>query len=327
MPSSSTSTSQRLLALLSLLQARRDWPARLLAQRLEVSERTVRRDVERLRELDYRIDATRGPDGGYRLGAGTHLPPLMIDDEQAIAIALSLGAAGALGAGIADAAERALAIITRTMPDHLARRIETLTAASSVPGHPQQTAANPAVLLRIGEAIQKSEELRFDYASVVNPDTEPGPPSRTEPHHLILSNGHWYVIGYSTTRDDWRIYRADRIFPRSHNGKHFTPRSVPGGDPAAYLSARFRGSTGPDSWPHWGDAILGIPAAEAVPYVRDGTVEGLSLDTCRVRMGSWSWNSLAVKLALFDATISQVNPPELASAFAELAQRFSATAP
>jgi len=151
--------------LLSLLQARRDWPARVLAQRLEVSERTVRRDIDRLRALDYAIDATRGPDGGYRLEAGAHLPPLLFDDGQTIAIALALRTAASLGAGIEEDAQRALATLQRLLPSHLAHRIDNLIVATSQDRHPTQPEADPAVLLRIGDAIRTNHELRFDYAA------------------------------------------------------------------------------------------------------------------------------------------------------------------
>src|SRR5690349_21580276 len=162
---SSSSTSQRLLALLSLLQARRDWPAPVLAERLGVSERTIRRDIDRLRELDYAIASTRGPDGGYRLGAGSRMPPLLLDDEQAVAVAVALQTAGALGAGLAEAAERALGTISRTMPAALAHRVGALELGTSPAPDAQDAEADPEVLLHIARAIRESTELRFDYAS------------------------------------------------------------------------------------------------------------------------------------------------------------------
>ncbi|MDO9352248.1 MAG: WYL domain-containing protein, partial [Solirubrobacteraceae bacterium] len=264
----SPSTSRRLLALLSLLQARRDWPAPILAERLEVSERTVRRDIERLRELDYVIDSTRGPDGGYRLGAGSRLPPLLFDDEQVVALTLALRTAGTLGAGVEEAAERALGTVLRMLPERLAQRVGSLAAVVDAAAHATATAtrdpshpapggpdgrdggpaerdgpADPAVLLRIGEAIRSRHELRFDYASP-GPRTASERPVRVvEPHHLLFRGGRWYLLGFSPEHEDWRVHRADRIAPRSHDGRRFEPRAVPGGDPARYLAARFRGAT------------------------------------------------------------------------------------
>lgn len=321
---SSSTTSGRLLALLSLLQASRDWPAAVLAERLEVSERTVRRDAERLRELGYAIEATRGRHGGYRLGTGAHLPPLMLDDEQAIALAIALRSAGALGAGIEEAAERALGTVLRTMPERLARRVDGVLLTGRAPADE----ADPAVLLRIGEAIRAEQELRFDYASPgrgTDP-ADPLPVRRTEPHHLLLHGGRWYLLGYDPDREDWRVLRADRIAPRSHTGRRFTPRQVPGGDPARFLSARFKGSNGADSWPCWGEAVLRAPLGEVAPYIGDGTAEAIDEERCRVRLGAWSWAGLAAGIARFDAPFEIVGPPALTRACAALAERFAAAA-
>ncbi|RUR03124.1 helix-turn-helix transcriptional regulator [Labedella endophytica] len=319
--SDSPSTSRRLLALLSLLQARRDWPAPALARRLDVSERTVRRDIERLRDLDYTIDSTRGPDGGYRLQAGSQLPPLVFDDEQAVAIALALRTASSLGVDMEEAAARALGTVTRLMPSRLANRIENLEAASS--GDRGRVVVDPGVLLRIGEAIRVGEELRFDYASPgSDPVGEDAPaPRRNEPHHLLLHAGRWYLIGYSPEKAEWRIYRVDRITPRSHSGRRFEPRTVPGGDPARFLAARFKGSTGADTWACWGEATLDVPLAAVAPYLADGSAEALAANRCRVRLGSWSWGSLAAAFLRFEADVAEAEPAALRAAFATLAER------
>lgn len=316
--SDSPSTSRRLLALLSLLQARRDWPAPVLAHRLDVSERTIRRDIDRLRELDYSIEATRGPDGGYRLQAGSQLPPLVFDEEQAVAIALTLRAAGSLGIDIEEAAARALGTVTRLLPSRLVHRVGNLEAADAAGRRTAQV--DPDVLLRIGEAITAGEELRFDYASPSSSGAEE-PVRRTEPHHLLLHSGRWYLIGYTTEREDWRVYRADRIRPRSHNGRRFTPRTVPGGDPARFLSARFMGSTGADTWACWGEATLDLPLAAVVPYLGDGSAEAVGPDRSRVRLGAWSWGALAAEFLRFEAELSAVEPADLRAAFAAVAER------
>lgn len=314
------STSRRLLALLSLLQSRRDWPAAVLAQRLEVSTRTVRRDVERLRELDYSIEATRGPDGGYRLAPGVRLPPLLLDDEQAVAIAIALRSAAALGAGLEDAAERALATVGRLLPDHLAARVEDLVLTAPVGD--AAAVAEPAVLLRIGAAIRARTTLRFDYdLAGTAADAEPREVRRIEPHHLLLRTGRWYLIGYEPDQEEWRILRVDRITPRLHTGRTFPPRTVPGGDAGRFLEARFKGSADADAWPAQGEAVLRLPIAAVAPYVGDGTVEPVDDEHCRVRLGSWSWGALAASLLRFEAELTDIAPAALRDAFAVLFAR------
>ncbi len=294
----------------------------MLAQRLAVSERTVRRDIDRLRELDYAIDATRGPDGGYRLEAGSQLPPLLFDDEQVIALTLALRTAGTLGAGVEDAAERALSTVTRLLPARLSYRVASLVDGLSATAGGPVVQADPAVLLRIGEAIRSREELRFDYAFPSATAGSTAPPVRSiEPHHLLLHNGKWYLLGYSPAREDWRTYRADRISPRTPNGRRFTPRLVPGGNPATYLAARFKGSTGADRWPCHGEVTLHAPLADIAPYIGDGTAQALDADQCRVHLGAWSWEGLAAEFCRFTAAISHAQPAELRTAFAAIAAR------
>ena len=322
MPTTSApTTSSRLLALLSLLPARRDWPGGLLATRLEVSERTVRRDVDRLRELGYPIHTTKGPDGGYRLEAGSQLPPLLFDDEQAVALAVALRIAVGTGAGIEEAAARALTTVRQVMPARLRARIDGLdVTVAARDGAPQ---VDPAVLLAIGAAVRAREELRFGYSSPARPDE---PPRRVQPHHLVARAGRWYLVAWDPRREDWRIYRADRMTPRTPTGPRFTPREVPGGDVAAFLSARFKGSDGADVWPCRGEVVLECPAADVVPYAADAVVEPVGTDRCRVALGAWSWAGLAASLARFDVDVTVVGPPELRHAFAALSGRASRAA-
>ncbi|WP_346427093.1 WYL domain-containing protein [Microbacterium sp. 10M-3C3] len=248
MPASTApGASRRLLALLTLLQTPREWPAPALAERLGVSERTIRRDVERLRELDYAIESTRGPIGGYRLTAGADLPPLLFDDGQAVAVALALRTAAARGAQLEDDAARALVTVERMLPSRLAHRVDALRAVTAAAS---EVAVDPAVLVRIGEAVRARRELRFGYLPAGRDDEPPGAPLRTQPHHVLLHDGRWYVIGWTPEREAWRTYRVDRMVLRSHDGAEFTPRVVPGGDPAAFLAAQFKGSEGGvDAWP------------------------------------------------------------------------------
>ncbi len=326
MPSSSIpSGSQRLLSLLSLLQVRRDWSGELLADRLAVSLRTVRRDIDRLRELGYPIRTTKGPDGGYRLDAGTQMPPLLFDDDQTVALAIALRGASLTGAGIDDAATRALATLRQVMPARLRTRLDSLDTVVVSPPADGDPPPETQTLLAISAAIRDREELRFDYLSPTVDTDEPhgGQPNRRRihPHHLIAKGGRWYVVAWVPEHEDWRIYRVDRMAPRVPTGPRFAPRGVPGGDPASYLEARFKGSDSINTWPCHAEVILDRPAHEIIPYVRDGLVEALDSSRSRVRLGAWSWAGLAATLARWDADIEVVSPAELRAAFADLADR------
>jgi biotin operon repressor len=316
-------TSERLLSLLSLLQARRDWPGQILADRLDVSPRTVRRDVDRLRELGYPIAATKGPDGGYRLDAGAHLPPLLFDDEQAVALALALQMAPAAGAGVSDAADRALATLRQVMPSQLRHRIDSLQVTAIRSGG-QAAEVDPAVLVTLTDAVRAREVLRFDYSSAEA--TEPLPPRRAEPHHVVSRHGRWYLLAWDLDRDDWRTYRVDRIVPHTPNGPRFAPREIPGGEVAGFVSARFKGSRGDDTWPCRGQVVLHAPAAAVAPYIGDGTLEALGPDRCRLTAGSWSWAGLAASIARHDVPFEVIDPPALRAAFATLGRRCSVAA-
>jgi predicted DNA-binding transcriptional regulator YafY len=317
---SSTATSSRLLSLLSLLQARRDWPGGLLAERLGVSERTVRRDVDRLRELGYPVQTVKGPDGGYRLEAGSQMPPLLFDEEQAVALAVALRIAVGTGAGIEEAAARALATVRQVLPSRLRQRVDALEFDTARHGTDPQV--DTGILLTVSAAVRAGEELRFDYRSPGRPeDAEPRPPRRVQPQHLVVWAGRWYVVGWDPDRGDWRTYRADRMTPRVPNGPRFAPREVPGGDVAAFLAARFKGSPSTDVWPCRGEVILDLPAADVAPFAGNGIVEELGAARTRLTTGSWSWPALAAALARFDTDIEVIGPPALRVAFAELSRR------
>jgi predicted DNA-binding transcriptional regulator YafY len=300
-------TSGRLLSLLSLLQTRRDWPAAVLAERLQVSTRTVRRDVDRLRELGYPIQTLKGPDGGYRLGAGTELPPLLFDDEQAVALAVALRSAIA-DSGIGEAAARALNTVRQVMPARLRHRIDSLevTAVRSVE-------VDVRVVMALSAAVHAREVLRFDYVTERR---------RVEPHHLVTWGGRWYLVAWDLDRDDWRIFRVDRISPRTPTGPRFTPRSLPGGSVASFVSSRFKGSDSGD-WPCRGEVLLDRPASFVSRYVSEGLVEDVGDGRCRLVLSAWSWTALAAGIGRFDADIEVVGPPELAAAFARLARRYA----
>ncbi|WP_236796241.1 YafY family protein [Amycolatopsis sp. GM8] len=308
-------TSARLLSLLSLLQARRDWPGALLAERLEVSPRTVRRDVDRLRELGYPIMTVKGPDGGYRLGAGAELPPLLFDDEQAVALAVALQTVATTGAGIEEAAARALNTVRQVMPTRLRHRVDAFRITAVERRNPR---VDPQVLVTLGAAVHAREVLRFDYGGAF-------PPRRVEPHHLVTWGGRWYLVAWDLAREDWRTFRADRIAPRTPGGPRFSPRELPGGDVVTFVAGRFQGSDG-SGWPCRGEVILDLPAAAVSDYVRDGIVEELGPDRCRLVLGAWSWPGLAATIGRFDADIEVVGPVELREAFGLLARRYARAA-
>ncbi|MEU8300465.1 WYL domain-containing protein [Micromonospora sp. NPDC048909] len=323
-------TSARLLSLLSLLQARRDWPGALLAERLGISPRTVRRDVDRLRELGYPIVAVKGPDGGYRLNAGKDLPPLLFDDEQAVALAIALQIATTTGAGIEEAAVRALNTVRQVMPARLRRRIDTLQVTAVERSTRPEQKVDSGVLMAVSAAVHAREVLRFDYTPT-SPPAVPGdgaqrPPRRAQPHHLVTWGGRWYLVAWDLDREDWRTFRADRITPRTPTGPRFTPRELPGGDVAAFVASRFQGSEGTGDGPCRGEVILDLPAAAVSRYTRDGVVEELGPNRCRLVLGSWSWAGLAASIGRFDADIEVVGPAELRDAFGQLARRYASAA-
>ena len=320
-------TSGRLLRLLSLLQARRDWPGAALAERLDVSARTVRRDVDRLRELGYPVRATKGPDGGYRLDAGADLPPLLFDDEQAVAVAIALRTGNL--PGVEDAAARALATIRQVMPARLRTRIDALEV-TAVPGR-RETALPPVrtdVLLAVGAATTEHRVLRFDYdggsGEVLHPPGDAEgfrPPRRVEPHHLVTWGGRWYLVAWDLERDDWRTFRADRMTPRDGAGPRFTPRELPAPDVATFVAERF---TRP-SYPVRGTVELALDAATVAAWAgTDALVEPVGDGRCRLTAGSWSWGGLAAWFGIFDVPFRVVGPAELHDAVAHLAARASA---
>ena len=307
-----------MLALLSLLQVHRDWPGNVLADRLDVSPRTVRRDVDRLRELGYRVEALKGPAGGYRLSAGSELPPLLFDDEQAVAIALALAVAPASGADIAESAVRALAAVRQVMPSRLRHRVDAVQVVST----PGTTTVDPEVLVAVSDAVRTHQVLRFTYGS---DDQHDRPPRRVQPHAVVARNGRWYLLAWDDDAADWRTYRLDRMHLKGPTGRHFTPRSIPGGDPAVFVAARFKGSDVVDAWPCIGTVVLHVPAREVAPYLEaDAELEDLGPDRCRLTLGSWSWTALAAKVAGFDAPFDVLGPPELRDATRTLADRLSA---
>ncbi|HEY1179017.1 MAG TPA: WYL domain-containing protein [Phytomonospora sp.] len=310
-------TSGRLLLLLSLLQSRRDWPGPALAERLGVSARTTRRDIDRLRELGYPVSVRKGPGGYYRLDAGARLPPLLFDDEQAVAIALALQTAPTTVAGSAEAAARALATIRQVLPPRLRRRTEAIAVTAL--WNPWDLAGpeiDPGVLLALGEAVRGRQVARLDE----------GPRRwRVEPHRLVVWKGRWHLLAFDLDGGEWRTFRVDRLVPRLPTGPGFAERPLPGRDVGEFLAARTDRGDPPEHWPCRGEVLLDAPASLIARWAPGGAVvEALGPRRCRLILGAWSWAGLAGLVGTFDCAIEVVGPPELAEAFGLLGRRFAA---
>ena len=321
-----TETSGRLLRLLSLLQTPREWPGPELARRLEVSTRTVRNDVERLRRLGYPVHATRGAVGGYRLGAGASLPPLLLDDEEAVAVAIGLRTAtvGSVS-GIEESALRALAKLEQVLPSRLRRRINTLQSYTVAVAPWPDRKGSPVtadVLTALTAAARDHERLRFDYRS------HGGTASRrdVEPYRLVNWGRRWYLVAWDTQREDWRTYRVDRVEPRLPTGPRFKPRELPDEDVAAYVA---RGvSSAPQRYRT--RITVHAPAevvAERLPPSL-GPVQAIDERTCAVMLGSQDAEMLAVWLGALgqDFEFDLGEAPELAEQLLVLADRYTRAA-
>lgn len=294
-----------------------------MASRLQISDRTVRRDIDRLREMGYSIQATMGPDGGYRLEAGSELPPLLFDDDQTVAVAVALQTAAVAGAGIEEGAIRALATVRQVMPSRLRHRLDALeiTAITRRPGDADPMNVSTEMLVTLANTIRAREVLRFDYAARDGSLDDLQPARRAEPHHLVSSNGRWHLLSWDIDQNDWRLFSVDRIAPRIPNGPRITPREVPGGNVHEFVSARFKGSD-VDEWPCRGKVILHLPASAVLPFAGDGAVTAIDEGRCTLEVGSWSWGALAASFGRFEVTMQVVGPPQLAAAFAVLAKRY-----
>lgn len=274
--------------------------------------------------MGYRIETTMGPDGGYRLDAGAEMPPLLFDDDQALAVAIALRAAPALGADIGEAAVRALATMRQVLPSRLRHRFDAVEVTTVRGAGESPAAAVPLdVLLTLAQAVRDRVTVRFDYLSRAESAPQP---RRVEPHHLVTSHGRWYLLGWDLDRDDWRLFSADRVRPRVPHGAPFVPRAVPGGDVDAFVSARFKGSD-TNEWPCRGAVLLHAPARDVLPFAGDGAVTAVDDERCTLELGSWSWGALAASFGRFEVAMEVVGPPELAEAFAVQAARFAAAGP
>ncbi|GLP71505.1 DeoR family transcriptional regulator [Streptomyces sp. TUS-ST3] len=312
-----TDTPARLLTLLSLLQTPREWPGGELADRLQVSRRTVRRDIDRLRELGYPVQATKGSDGGYRLVAGKALPPLVLDDEEAVAIAVGLRAgAGHAVEGMDEASVRALAKLEQVLPSRLRHRVSTFQAATTALTSGDGATIPTETLTVMASTVAGHERLRFAYRA------KDGAESRrvVEPHRLVSTGRRWYLIAYDLDRGDWRTFRVDRVNDPFATGARFAPRELPTGGAAEYLrqSMHRRQETYELVVTFEGDvSVVGarVPAWMGVP-------ESLGEGRCRLRAAvgdSVEW--MAVRLAMTEVEFRVEEPPELVAAVQELGGR------
>lgn len=299
-------TSSRTLRLLSLLQAQRYWPGPQLAARLGVSLRTLRRDVERLRDLGYPVDANRGADGGYQLAPGAALPPLVVDDEEAVALALGLltGAQSPV-TGIAEASVRALSKLVPVMPKALRYRVETLSAMTE----PATWASLPATveaetLVTVAQACRDAERLHFDYIAADRTSTQ----RRVEPHRLVWLGRRWYLVGYDVDRGDWRSFRVDRLSAPRRTGSRFEPRELPATDASAFVRAGIAQAPRPLQV----EALVAAPASEMRTRIgRWADIEEHDERCCRLRFSTDSADWAVMALIMTQAEFVIEGPPEL----------------
>jgi predicted DNA-binding transcriptional regulator YafY len=313
-------TSARLLRLLSLLQSRRDWTSTELAARLGVTTRTIRNDVDRLRGLGYPVDARPGVAGGYRLGTGGVLVPLLLDDDEAVAVAIGLRTA-AIGSitGLEETSVRALAKLQQILPARLRHRIRAFQS-HMLPMPSPGPQVDPDVLTVIAGACRDHERLRFDYRA----HSGAGSRRDVEPYRLVSDRRRWYLVAWDVQRDDWRTFRADRIELRTPNGPRFTPRDLP---PDHEIAARVARGVGEATWRYRARVIVYASAA----HVRDRLpipidVEPINDDRCAFEPGSDNPQLLALYLGMLDAEFEVVDSPQLADALRRIAERYQRAA-
>ncbi|CAM5343288.1 helix-turn-helix transcriptional regulator [Streptomyces fumanus] len=318
-----TDTPARLLTLLSLLQTPREWPGGELAERLGVSRRTVRRDIDRLRELGYPVRASMGADGGYRLVAGKAMPPLVLDDEEAVAIAVGLRAgAGHAVEGVDEASVRALAKLEQVLPSRLRHRVATLQAATTALTSGDGPSIAPETLTVMASTVAGRERLRFAYRA------GDGTESRrvTEPYRLVSTGRRWYLVAYDLDRDDWRTFRVDRVGDPFPTGVRFTPRELPTGSAAEFLRRSMRRHN--DSY----EVVVAFAASAEAVAARlpawlgppEPAADGTSCVWRATVSDAPEW--LAVRLALLGFDFRVREPAELVACVRELGARLSGAA-
>jgi predicted DNA-binding transcriptional regulator YafY len=313
-------TSARMLRLLSLLQTHRYWPGGELADRLDVSPRTLRRDVDRLRELGYVVDAVRGVAGGYQLRAGGQLPPLLLEDEEAVAVAVSLQSSAAGGTpGMEETAVQALSKVVALMPPRMRRQMDALRSQTERLPWSSGPALDPALLSTLAQACRDSEPIHFTYTAAPRNEQSSEPTDRwVEPHRMVSMGRRWYLVAYDRDRQDWRSFRVDRITEPRTSGQTFRPRDLPAEDALSFVQAGIR------RMPHrYAVRVLldADPDQVAAVVGRWGTVSGTPGDVVlEMSVDSLEWPMFV--LANLEANFSVESPPELVEAVSRVAERF-----
>lgn len=324
-------TPARLLKLLSLLQTPREWPGGELAERLDVSPRTIRRDVDRLRDLGYPVEASRGSVGGYRLVAGAAMPPLLLDDEEAVAIAVGLRAgAGHAIEGVDEASVRALAKLEQVLPSRLRHRVSALQNATVPLTRGDGSTIDPRTLTTLASAATGRERLRFAYRSGDGTRTK----RQVEPYRLVSAGQRWYLVAYDLGREDWRTFRVDRVGEPYATGARFAPRPLPvegaasdagSGDAARFLARSMRRMKPELCLDVWFGGPAEFVAARLPAHL--GAPEPDGEGGCRLRTSctdSLEW--VALRLALVDCEFSVKGPPELVAYLEGLGARLTRAA-
>lgn len=308
-----TDTPGRLLA---LLQTPREWPGSTLAERLGVSLRTVRRDVERLRGLGYPVRASMGAMGGYRLEAGTAMPPLVLDDDEAVAIAIGLRTAAAHAVqGIDEASVRALTKLQQVLPSRLRYRVAALSTATAPLIMWSPATVDPSALTVLAAAVANSERVRFGYRTADGTGTT----RQVEPYGLVPAGRRWYLVGYDTDRDDWRIFRVDRITGMRAIGARRPRRELPAPDAASFVADRAYAL----ATTYTAVAILHAPAEDVAPRLGDAAadLEPVDAHRCRLRSRTDTLDWLAFRLATLGCEFEVLEPPELVTYLYAMAGR------
>ena len=296
-----------------------------LAERLEVTERTVRRDVDRLRELGYPVDATSGTEGGYRLAIGAHLPPLVLDDDEAVAVAVGLRyAAGAAIGGMEESSLRALTKIEQLLPDRLRRRVSALhSSVTSMPWATAEDVIDPDALSVLAVACRDREEVRFDYRRRDGEDSR----RLVEPHQLVTAGRRWYLVAWDQRRHDWRTFRLDRLRDARLAGRRFTPREIPEGDAASFVAT----SLGPTLRHHQATLAIDAGLAEVEDVLRwvDHTPVKTDATSCLVEIRSEDLGRLAMTVAriALTAPVAVIEPTDLADIIRQLATHLTVPPP
>ncbi|MEE1842877.1 YafY family protein [Streptomyces sp. NPDC007076] len=318
-----TDTPARLLSLLSLLQTPREWPGSELAERLDVSPRTIRRDIDRLRELGYPVEASRGSVGGYRLVAGTAMPPLLLDDEEAVAIAVGLRAgAGHAIEGVDEASVRALAKLEQVLPSRLRHRVSTLQNATMPLTRGDGSTIDPRTLTVMASAVTGQERLRFAYRAGDGAETK----REAEPYRLVSTGWRWYLVAYDLGREGWRTFRVDRVSEPFATGARFAPRELPTGDAAEFLAGSIARRRRPELAV---DVSFAAPAefVSARLPASLGPLERTGENGCRLRTvlaDSLEW--VALRLSLVDCEFTAHGPPQLVDYLGDLGARLTRAA-